>query len=424
MKRNIYALIDCNSFYCSCERLFRPDLKKLPVGVLSNNDGCFVSRSKELKDLGVEMGAPYFKIKKFCADNNVHVFSSNFPLYTNISDRVMSILSHFSPRIEVYSIDEAFLDLSGLDHLDLHEYAKNIKQTVEKNTGIPVSVGIGSTKTLAKIANNIAKKSQKACGIVVLQNDLHIEVALKKTKVRDIWGIGKAQSEKLYALNIKTAYEFRNFSNDKIILKYLTKVGLQCKHELSGIACLELEVIPIPKKEIMCSRSFSKGASDIATLREAIANYISNAAEKMRAQNSVCTKLEIFGHTSAYAIGPAHYAFEKIILPSETSDTLKLIRYAWKAVEQIFNEGYEYKKAGVKLGGLVASNEQQLSLLEANDDEKSRRLMSVVDLINKKNGTQIIKSMACGVDNESWKMSQKLASQNFVTGYFELPKVL
>lgn len=420
----LYALVDCNSFYCSCERLFRPDLKNKPVGVLSNNDGCFVSRSKELKALGIEMGAAYFKVKELCRKNNVAVFSSNFPLYTNISDRVMNTLASFVSKLEVYSVDEAFLDLSGFEKINLDEYAQKIKSTVEQTTGIPVSIGIGKTKTLAKIANNLAKKSSKAKGIVVLLNEKHIDVALEKTKISDVWGIGRAQSEKLHALGIKTALDFRNYKNEKVILKLLTKVGLQRKHELMGQACFELEVVPNPKKEIMVSRTFSQATSDITTLRQAVANYIWDAAQKMRRQNSVCAKLEIFGHTSPYAESAPHYGFEQIIISSGTSDTLKLIRYAYAAVERMFFEGYEYKKAGVKLSNLVSKDESQLSLLEENDTPRSQKLMEVVDLINKRNGPLTIKSMACGVDNESWKMNQKLASPSYVTGYGQLPKVL
>ena len=248
MAQKIYALVDCNSFFCSCERVFRPDLKDRPVGVLSNNDGCFIARTSELKALGVKMGDPYFKVKKLCDKYNVSVFSSNFSLYTNMSDRVMSILSSFAPQLEVYSVDEAFLDLTGLQY-DLDKYARHIKEVVYRWTGIPVSVGIGPSKTLAKLANSIAKKSPKARGVVNLGEKKLQDVALKMTEIEDVWGIGSKSSAKLRALGIKSALDFRDYSNEKNIQKILTKLGRMTQDELRGAACYELETVIQEKKE-------------------------------------------------------------------------------------------------------------------------------------------------------------------------------
>ncbi|OUS00286.1 hypothetical protein A9Q84_00100 [Halobacteriovorax marinus] len=423
LSKKIFALVDCNSFYCSCERLFRPDLKSTAIGVLSNNDGCFVSRTPELKKLGVKTGDPYFKVKDLCKKNNVAVFSANFSLYTNLSDRVMKTLATFAPRIEVYSVDEAFLDLTGFNPDELVEYSREIKRIVERDTGIPVSVGVGYTKTLAKLANNLAKKSKKAGGVVCLLNDKHTEAALERTQIGDVWGIGRASESKLKAIGIHNAKDFKEYKNSKNILKLLTKVGLQTKEELEGNIRLNLEIVPIKKKEIMCSRTFGTPVFDMKVLRESISNYITNTAEKLRKQDSSCSKIEIFARTSPYKDVPQHFAFEQVILSGDSSNTLKMISYAFSAVEKLFKEGYEFKKAGVKLTNIVNDTEGQLSLLDENDSPRTRSLMKTIDLINKINGPGTIKSAACGVNDKAWSMSRNFKSPRYVTGYTELPKV-
>jgi DNA polymerase V len=249
-----FALIDCNSFYCSCERVFRPDLKDMPVIVLSNNDGCAVARTNEAKALGIKMGEPYFKIKEICKNNNVAVFSSNFSLYTNLSDRVMKVISKNCPQVEVYSIDEAFADMKGIRNVT--EHATRLRSTIMQNVGIPTSIGLAPTKVLAKIANHIAKRSLKANGVVNLNEKRLQDIALKMVEVGDIWGVGRANSQKLKMMGIHTAYDFREFKNERIIQKVFTKVGLQIKHELMGISCFPLNLNIEDKKEIMCSRTF------------------------------------------------------------------------------------------------------------------------------------------------------------------------
>lgn len=420
--QKVYALVDCNSFFCSCERLFRPEVRNKPVGVLSNNDGCFVSRTPELKALGVKMGDPYFKVRRLCESNNVHVFSSNFSLYTNISDRVMSVLAQFAPAIEVYSVDEAFIDLTGVTS-DLQELGHRIRQTVLQWTGIPVSIGIAPTKTLAKVANHIGKKSEKAQGVVCILEERLQDVALQRTPINDVWGIGAKSTIKLKSLGIKTAYDLKVFKNTQLIQKTLTKLGRMTQDELRGIACLELEEYRPKKKEILCSRSFSSSVMDLKGLRESIANYASSASHKMRKQQSLCSSIEIFCFSDPHKSHQIpFYGRDKLKLLAPTSDTRKIIKYAWAALDELFKMGVEFKKAGVKLGDFTDSDIIQQSLFNEMDDPRSDILMKVMDEINRREGSGTIRSMACGVDNESWKMRREKLSGRFVTGWSDLPK--
>ncbi len=417
----IYALVDCNSFFCSCERLFRPELRHRPVGVLSNNDGCFVSRTNELKKLGVKMGDPYFKVKDICEKNKVAVFSSNFSLYTNISDRVMTTLSEFTPVMEVYSVDEAFLDLSGFQNLN--EYAQEIKKTVERKTGIPVSIGIAPTKTLAKIANHIAKKSDKAKGVVVLM-DTHLQdEALRRVEVGDVWGVGRATSAKLQQLGIKTAKDFKDYKNKKQIQKLLTKVGLQMKEELEGHARFELEVLPTKKKEIISSRSFGQSVKDLTELRQAVSRYVTTACEKLRKQGSVCASVDVYACTSPFSNKPYYSALESSSMLTPTSDTRKVIRYALGALEELYRAGYDYKKAGIRLHNIYDRDEAQMSLFEKADDLKSEALMNCMDQINQRDGAGTIIIAEANFGLKKWSMNRNFHSPRYVTGWSELPKV-
>lgn len=420
---NIFALVDCNAFFCSCERLFRPDLATRPVGVLSNNDGCFVSRTSELKALGVKMGEPYFKVKDLCKKHAVAVFSSNFSLYTNMSDRVMLTLSDFTPELEIYSVDEAFLNLKGFEHLGLRAYGRKIKQRVEQHTGIPVSIGIAPTKTLAKAANHIAKRSPTAGGVVVLMDRAHQTRALARLAVEDIWGIGKANSSKLRSLGIRTALELREYKNDRLLQRMFTKVGLQTKEELSGLPRFELHVIPEKKKEIICSRTFGASVFDLTSLRSAVATYVSSACEKLRKQGSVCAGVDVYARTSPFKNVSQYHAYESTRMLSATSDTRKVIKYAFSALDKLFRAGFEYKKAGVKLSGIVDREHAQISLFEAPDSRKSDQLMANMDAINAREGTGTLKVAACGLDNRPWAMNRNLKSPRYVTGWTELRKV-
>lgn len=416
------ALVDCNSFFCSCEILFNPKLINQPVIVLSNNDGCAVSRTPKAKALGIAMGAPYFKIREICEKNHVGVFSSNFSLYTNISDRVMDTLKQFSPKMEVYSVDEAWLDLSQIKTNDLHSYGVEIKKTVERWTGIPVSVGIGKTKMLAKAANHIAKHQRDLNGVLSLVDNPLTDSYLANIPVQKLWGFAKASSLKLHMLGIRNALQLKNYTNDKLIQKELTKVGLQRKKELMGVACFPIELETEKKKEIMCSRTFGSSVYDIKSLKESVANYTSNAVEKLRAQQSCCFELTIFARTNAFKDSPQYYAYETAKLLTPTNDTRELIRVAMDLVDKSYRGGYEYKKAGVKLSHLVDTDQVQLSLFEQKVIQHSP-IDLLMDRINFIYGPQTLKSMACGVNNEAWKMLRNFKSPRFTTAWGELQKI-
>lgn len=417
--QKLFGLVDCNSFYASCERLFNPKLSKSPVVVLSNNDGCAIARTKEAKDLGIKMGDPYFKIKNFCEKNNVAIFSSNFALYTNISNRVMSTLEKESPRIQVYSIDEAFIDLTGVSNPQ--QFGIDIQSKVLQNIGIPVSVGIAPTKVLSKIANNLAKRSTKSNGVVVLTSEKLQDIALQRTSVADIWGIGNASAAKLNSLGIKTAYDFKVFKNEKLIQNLLTKVGLQIKHELMGINCFSLEGDVNTKKEIMCSRTFGKSVFDLDILKKSIANYTTEAAEKLRRQKSMCTEISVFALTNGFKNIPQYYMYNKTKLINPTNDTRKLIKSIFTMLDVSYRSGFEYNKAGVKLSGFYSSEEYQVDFLSDVDTIKDIRLMQTIDLINFKEGSGTVKLGACGTENIAWKMKQEFKSPRYTTSWFELP---
>lgn len=413
-----FALIDCNSFYCSCERIFRPDLKYTPVIVLSNNDGCAISRTSEAKALGIKMGEPLFKFRDLIKQNKLTVFSSNFALYTNISDRVMRTISEFSPNVEVYSVDEAFADLSGIDNL--HTYGLAIKDAIFKNVGVPVGVGIGKTKVLAKLANHLAKKSTKANGVVDLSQNKFIDVALKRVDVSDIWGIGSASSKKLKDMGLHSAYDFCYFKNERLIQKIFTKVGLQIKHELMGINCFELNQKVELKKEIMCSRTFGGSLFDKHSLSQSIANYVCDAAEKLRIQNSVCSEISVFARTNPFKNVDQYFMHEKSKMTNPTCDTRRLIKEAMNLLDKGFQDGYEYKKAGVKLSGFNGSTEYQLTLLEPGDSEADLKLMKCIDQINYLEGKGSVVLGACGLSDKAWKMNRNYKSPRYTTSWNDL----
>jgi DNA polymerase V len=420
----VIALVDCNSFYCSCERLFRPDLRDKPVGVLSNNDGCFVSRTKEVKEIGIPMGAPYFKYKELCAQNKVHVFSANFSLYTNLSDRVMKTLSHLSPAMEVYSVDEAFLDLTGIPQEGLQQYCRTIKETVWRHTGIPVSIGVATSKTLAKVANHMAKKNEQYHGVYICLDQKSTEQALHNTPIEKVWGIGRRSSIKFRSLGIKTALDLKNYKNGALIQKMFTKVGYQTQQELRGRSFSNLSNEIVKKKEIMSSRTFGAPVFSKVHLQESVACYASLAAQKLRAQKSSCATIEVWVRTNPHKDVEQYYANGSYHSSAHTSDTRKIIKHAWSIVDKLFKQGVEYKKASVKISGLRDKHEAQLCLFSDNDDYRSDQLMLVMDKINNKEGPGTIRSMACGVDNKAWKMKQTLRSPRYVTGWTELPRVL
>ncbi len=409
------ALVDCNSFYCSCERIFNPKTRGRPVIVLSNNDGCAIAFSKEAKAIGFgQMCEPFFQTKERIKKYNVAVFSSNYTLYDDMSKRVMRVLKNYTPDLEVYSVDEAFLSLDGFDQFDLLEYGKKIRKSVLKTTGMPVGIGISKTKVLAKMANKMAKKNT---GVWMMNTDDEIDAVLKKFPVKDIWGIGSASSRKLNMLKIETAYDFKMYKNDKLIQKLLTKTGREVQEELRGVNCLSIEEIQ-DKKNIANTRSFGHDVYDKIFLKEAIASFATKAAEKLRHQDGVCFSITVFIHTNAFKEIPQYYGAETYTFQTGTSDTIKLIKAAHQALDQIYRPGYGYKKGGVILNHIVPKSENQMDLF-STDPSDNDRLNQVLDAINNRFGPHTIKSAACGI-NQTWKLVADYKSKRFTTNWGEI----
>lgn len=415
----MFALFDCNNFYVSCERLFDPKLIGKPVVVLSNNDGCVVARSNEAKALGIPMGAPLFKYREQIEANRVVVRSSNYSLYGDISHRVMTILAQFSPHIQVYSIDEAFLYLEGVD---FEAVAKEARKQVLQWTGIPISVGIAKTKTLAKVANHIAKKNPLHQGVCFLESPLKIDAALHNLPVTEVWGIGRQYGIKLNQHGIFTAEAFRSAS-DEWIRKQMGVVGLRMAMELRGISCLPLEEVSSPKKSICTSRAFGKPVVELSTLCEAISSYTSRAAEKLRRQRSAASMLIVFAEKHPFLMKNSVYA--KIILDEPSDYTPLLIHAAKKALLSFAEEGTAYRKVGVILDGLVPSRCYQRDLFAEHpvSVEKQRSVMSVVDSINRRYGKKVIKTAAEGVSQNEWTMRQDRRSDRYTSCWDELLKI-
>ncbi len=420
MKSNkIFALVDCNSFYCSCERVFNPALEKKPVIVLSNNDGCVIARTDEAKALGIKMGAPFFQIKNVIINHKVNVFSSNYALYGDMSRRVMNVLGEFTPDLEIYSIDEAFLDLSGFKHRNLENYAREIHAAILKQTGIPVSVGIGPTKVLAKVANQIAKKNKvKTQGVFSLMDKSIQEAVLFDFKVNDIWGIGRQSANKLNQLRIFTAKELRD-SNEYLIKKQLSLMGERIVHELRGISCIHIEQIAKAKKSICSSRSFGRPVFHLEELSEAVANHVHTVAEDLRKGKSVARLLMVFIQTNPFKMTPQYYNSATVEFSSGSSSTTKMIRQALYALKSIFREGYEYKKCGVILNDLSPKHNVQLDLFHTYDSAKDDKIMATMDQINLKEGKGMIKPAACGL-NHFWKSQSNMRSPSYTTKWTEL----
>lgn len=420
--KNIFALVDCDSFFCNCERLFREDLKKRPVIVLSNNDGCAVARTNEAKALGIEMGAPYFKIREICEKNKVAVFSSNFSLYTNISSRVMNTLKKLSPRLQVYSVDEAFLDLTGIDNP--LRYCHMIKQTIESQIGIPISIGIGSTKGLCKAACFWAKKNPEEKGVVSLLEKEGQDLVLGQMPVEKIWGIANGRGLKLRQIKINTAKEFRDYKNDHLIQSILTKVGRQIQDELREIMTFSISDHFQKKKEIMSSRSFGKAVYDKNVLAQSIATHASEVAEELRKQGSVCHEVSIYIRTNPFKENTVQYGKSSYWrFETPTNNTFKIIKAALQCLDQIYVWGLEYQKSGVSVTRLQDHSEYEMGLFESCDSTEEKIIMSTMDRINFTEGPRTIYSMACGVNNREWKMNRNYKSPRYTTAWDELPTV-
>ena len=415
------ALIDCNSFYVSCERLFNPKIRKLPVVVLSNNDGCIISRSNEAKALGIKMGEPYFKARNIIIKNNVQVFSSNYSLYGDISRRVMRTLKRFNSKIEVYSIDEAFLDLSNFSDKDVKDVGKEIRNTVLQWTGIPTSIGIAETKTLSKVANHIAKKQKS--GVVSLVNIKDLDPILEKVEVRDIWGVGK-QLSKFYIKNgIYNAKQLKNASNTWI-KKTKNVLSSRTAMELRGVPCIEIETKQAKRKSCCVSRSFGKKVQSLDKLKESITTHCLNAAEKIRTDKQTTRAITVFIRTSPFDKNKKYYSNSITIeLPVETNNSLELVKTCINGLNKIYKYGYLYQKAGVILSKLKNASEKELNLLAPILENKSKTLMKAIDFTNAKYGRNAISIAQAGINND-WKMRREHSSKIDTASFHDLPKII
>jgi len=414
----MFGLVDCNNFYVSCERVFNPALNGRPVVVLSNNDGCIIARSNEAKKLEIKMGTPAFKIDAALQRNKVAVYSSNYALYGDLSQRVMSVLDQFAPEIEIYSIDEAFLNLTGIP-VEWNEYAGRIRKTVFKNIGIPVSVGVGPTKVLAKVANHYAKKIPENQGIYVLDSPAKIENLLKSLAIEEVWGIGGRYAALLKSAAVTTAWDFTQMA-DGWVKKRMTIVGLRVKKELEGIACLEMELIIPEKKAICTSRSFGASQTELEPIREAVATYAARCAEKLRRQHSSAGMLMVFIHTNGFKEDEPQYAQNYLCrLPVATNSAIELIKHSLRALEVIYREGYRYKKAGVVALEIVPENRVQGALFDRIDRAKHAEIMKTLDQINSKFGRDTLKVAAQG-SGRRWKLRQEKLSPRYTTNWRDI----
>jgi DNA polymerase V len=415
----MFALVDCNNFYASCERVFNPKLIDKPIVILSNNDGCVISRSNEAKSLGIPMGAPAFKYNPLFKKNKVHVFSSNFPLYGDMSSRVMNILSNYTPNIEIYSIDEAFLELKGFENYNLEEYGKDIRRKILKWTGIPVSIGIAPTKALAKVANRISKKfDKKTEGIYVINSEEKREKALKWLKIEDVWGIGYRYSERLKNHNIYKAYDFIKLPDDWV-RKQMSVVGLRLKKELEGESVLSLEEKRSPKEAIATTRSFEKNITNFEDLKERISTFSVCCSEKLRSQRSNCNSIYVFIKSNRHQKNKSQYRNGIVMtLPYGSNSSITVSKYAVEGLKKIYKKGIEYKKAGVIVLGLIPNNKTQLNIFE-KENPKHQLLMKTLDFITRKEGSNKIK-LANQDLKKIWKMKQTKLSPRYTTELNEI----
>ena len=408
-----FALIDCNSFYASCERVFRPDLRNTPIVVLSNNDGCVIARSYDAKPF-VKMGAPYFQIKDVLRQNGIQAFSSNYALYGDMSQRVMSVIESLVPAVEVYSIDEAFADLTGLT-CDLEPLGRRIRTQVYRSTGIPVGVGIAGTKTLSKLANHAAKKWQaQSGGVVDLRDRTKRDWVLKKCPASDVWGVGRKMTIHLEGLGIKTAWDLSK-ADPTLLRNKFSIVIEKTARELAGTPCLELDEPDPPKQEICCSRMFGKRLTDIAPIKEAVATYMQRAAEKLRAQQSLCKKIRVSVRTGMFNPAEAKYANGVLVeLPYPTDDVRLMTKAAVEAVDRVFRPGFKYSKAEVLLLNLCQQGEYTDDLFSVSQPVATGKLMGVLDEINGRWGRGTLRLASVPV-NPDWGMRREMMSQSFTT---------
>ena len=417
----MFGLCDANNFYASCERVFNPSLIGRPVVVLSNNDGCVIARSNEAKELGIAMGAPYFQIKQLARRANVAVFSSNFVLYGDMSRRVMGLLKKFVPATEVYSIDEAFLDFSGIDNAKLDELGHEIARTVKQYTGIPVSIGIAPTKTLAKIASKLCKQYPKLKGCCFMHRQQDIEKVLRKFPIEDVWGVGRRYAKMLKANGVDTAWDFTQLTPEWV-RKRMSVVGLRMWKELRGEACMGFEQAPADKKQIATTRTFAHDIDNFGELHQSVAQYVAACAEKLRKQNSVCGEIVVFILTNRHKDNiPQHYESHLLKLSVPTDSTLELTKYASGLLRQIYRKGYAYKRAGVILSDISSKTGTQHDMFDATDRDKHDRLMKAVDGLNASYGKPKIVTAAEGF--ERFRMNRQHLSGKPTTDWSQIIRV-
>jgi DNA polymerase V len=414
----MFALVDCNNFYVSCERIFNPRLEGVPVVVLSNNDGCIISRSNEAKALGLKMGEPVFKRKDLIQQHNVKVYSSNYALYGDISHRVMNTLKNFSPMIEIYSIDEAFLDLEGMN-VDLTKYGQSIRKVIQKNIGMPIGIGIGITKSLAKIANKIAKKSS---GVFAIESENERLWALANTPVEDIWGVGRRYAVLLKKHGVNTALDFTNLSTDWI-RRHMTVQGHRLREELLGKSCIALETVMQPKKNIATTRAFGKKLSDIEPIKESVSTHATSCAAKLRRQKSVAQYVTVFIHTDPFSETQKYVSQSiTVTLPIPSNSDLVLAKAALAGLKNIFIPNLLYKKAGVIVSEISPDNVIQQNLFEPLDTERQNSISKVTDFLNTRYGKSTVKLAVQG-SSRDWKLKQEKLSPGYTTRWDDILSV-
>jgi len=422
--QELIALVDCNNFYVSCERVFRPDLWNKPVAVLSNNDGCIVARSQEVKDLGIKMATPVYQVKHLIKQHKIQLFSSNYALYADMSARVMQSLDIYTPQLEVYSIDESFLDLTGVCQHNSTAYGLQIKKAIQRTTGIPVCVGMGPTKTLAKLANYAAKKWHKTGGMLDLSDSIRRDKLMRLVPVNEVWGIGRQTTKRLQLMGINSAYDLAIQPVESIQGQF-NIVTARTVMELNGIACLSMDDINTDKQQIICSRSFKRRLTEFHELAAALSSFCSRAAEKLRKQHSVTGSITVFIRTNPHNSNEPQYRRSVyMILNQATADTRQIISNAKRLLKEIFRTGYRYQKCGVQLGHIqpaLLPMQQDLFNLPENNHIKSQDLMLTIDQINQRFPKGIAVS-TMGIDN-SWQYSVEHLSKHYTTNWNELAVV-
>ena len=411
MKKKVFALIDCNAFYVSCERVFNPKLNNKPVVALSNNDGCIIARSKEAKALGIKMGVPLFKVKDIVERENVIVFSSNYTLYADMSRRVMNIISEFTPSIEVYSIDEAFIELTNMN-VDYESYARHMRKVILQYTGIPVSIGIASTKTLTKVANHIAKDDESLEGVCSLIQHENLDQVLEDTNVADVWGVGRQLSKKLIANGIFNAKLLKN-CEDAWVRKMMSVNGLKTVSELREISCLDLEETSATRKSCCTTRSFGKPLINLEDIEQAVTTFARRATERIRGENLIASTVSVFLRTNPFDRNRYYSNSSTTTLSYPTYDTVQIVKTALQLTKIIFRENYKYKKAGVLLSGLYEKGTETKDLF-SETRYRSPKLMSAVDQINERYGSDTIQ-IATECQMGKWKQKRKNCTQSYTT---------